>query len=74
MTEEDTIRILTRISFYDMMKIYRSGKGPVYPNNTSAQWNEFMLKYGWTNSEFSKHWREWNGGTDTYSDFEKSQR
>jgi len=73
-TEEDTIRVLTRIPFYDMMKIYRSGKGPKYPNNSHVQWEEFMLQYGWNWKEFSKEWKEWNGGTGTYSDFEKSKK
>jgi hypothetical protein len=75
MTEEDTIRILRdRIPFYEMMKIYRSGIGPKYPRNSQAQWEEFFSKYGWNWAEFKTEWRAWNGGQDTYSDFEKSKR
>ena len=73
-TEEDTIRILTRIPFYDMMKLYRSGAGPKYPHNAMGDWPAFLATYGWTWKEFSKAWKEWNGGTGTYSDFEKSKR
>jgi hypothetical protein len=74
MTEDDTFRVLAeRIPFYEMMKIYRSGKGPKYPNNQSEQWSAFLARYGWTWKEFSKQWKEWNGGQGTYSDFEKSK-
>lgn len=75
MTEDDTFRVLTRrIPFYDMMKIYRSGDGPKYPNNRAPQWEEFFGRYGWNWKEFSAEWKVWNGGQDTYSDFEKSKR
>ena len=72
-TEEDTIRVLTRIPFYDMMKLYRSGAGPTPPAKP-GEWDTFFLKYGWTWQEFNKHWTGWNGGTGTYSDFEIEQR
>lgn len=67
MTEEDTIRVLTRPSFYDMMKLYRTGAG-------HGSYDTWFSKYGWTWDEFVKHWKEWNGGMSTYSDFEKSNR
>lgn len=75
MTEDDTFRILKdRIPFYDMMKIYRSGIGPKYPNNRYNEWEIFMEKYGWNWKEFSTHWREWNGGIGTYADYERSKK
>lgn len=74
-TEDDTFRVLAnRIPFYDMMKLYRSGVGPKWPNNRGDEWKVFFAKYGWTWSEFTKHWKEWNGGTGTYSDFEKRKK
>ena len=74
MTEDDTFRVLAkRIPFYEMMKIYRSGVGPQWPRNARDEWEVFMAEYGWTWSEFVKHWEEWNGGAGTYSDFEKSK-
>ena len=74
MTEDDTFRVLKRISFYEMMKLYRGGTGPKWPNNKGNEWDLFMLKYGWTWEEFTKHWREWNGGIGTYSDYEKNKK
>lgn len=57
-----------------MMKIYRSGKGPKFPNNGPEAWDKFFYEYGWNWKEFSAEWKEWNGGTGTYSEFEESQR
>lgn len=75
MTEDDTFRILAnRIPFYEMMKLYRYGAGPKYPNNQNGEWNTFFQKYGWTWLEFTKHWKDWNGGQSTYSDYEKSKQ
>ncbi len=75
MTEDDTFRVLAlRIPFYEMMKIYRSGIGPKYPKNYPHQWEEFMGRYGWKWNEFSKEWKEWNGGNGTSSDVEKRKR
>jgi len=75
MTEDDTFRVLARrIPFYDMMKLYRSGIGPTWPNNQDGEWEIFFDKYGWNWEEFSKEWKDWNGGVGTYSDFEKSKK
>lgn len=75
MTEDDTFRVLQRTtSFYEMMKIYRSGVGPKYPNNRKDEWTKFFAQYDWTWQEFCKEWKEWNGGTDTYSAFERSKK
>lgn len=74
MTEDDTFRVLAhRIPFYDMMKIYRSGIGPKYPNNNDKKWHDFLAQYGWTWKEFVKEWVEWNGGSGTYSEYEQSK-
>lgn len=74
MTEDDTFRILAnRIPFYDMMKLYRSGKGPKYPNNRQDEWEKFFAQYGWNWKEFKTEWKAWNGGTGTYSEYEKNQ-
>jgi len=71
MTEDDTFRVLAnRIPFIDMMKIYRSGKGPKPPAKP-GEWDAFMLKYGWKWPEFVVHWKEWNGGMSTYHESER---
>jgi len=74
MTEDDTFRVLKRITFYEMMKLYRSGTGPRWPNNKGNEWEIFFNKHGWTSEEFRKEWKEWNGGIGTYSEFEKSKK
>ena len=70
MTEDDTIRVLKRISFYDMMKLYRTRPHPL----KGPSWNDWFVEFGWTWDEFAKHWKEWNGGFGTYSDFENSKK
>lgn len=68
MTEDDTFRVLARrIPFYEMMKMYRTGAG-------RGRYDEWFAEYGWNWNEFSKEWRNWNGGVGTYSDFEKSKQ
>lgn len=69
MTEDDTFRRLSRISFYELMKLYRTTA-----KDSSRNWYKWFEEYGWTWEEFCNHWREWNGATDTYSDFERSRQ
>jgi hypothetical protein len=74
MTEDDTFRALTRIPFFEMMKIYRSGKRPRYPKNRGNEWEVFFAQYGWNWKEFKTEWELWNGGTGTYSNAELEAR
>ena len=54
MTEEDTICILKRIPYCDMLNLYMSGAAP---NHTldHTEWDRFFVSYGWTGPEFSDY-------------------
>lgn len=69
MIEDDTIRILKRIPFLEMMELYRSKDKPL----KGRSWDDWFHEYNWTWEEFKHHWKDWNNGSGTYSDYELSK-
>lgn len=56
MTEDDTIRVLRRISFPEMLRRYHALDDTIWNRMTDREAEEFFKEVGWTEREFRHSW------------------